>query len=116
MPVMFSPPAWGWSELEADPHLAHVVFPTRVGMVRDEIASRALANCFPHPRGDGPVLRAGGQAVLLFSPPAWGWSEGSEHEAEREQVFPTRVGMVRPPSTNRCHRWGFPHPRGDGPE
>ena len=50
----FSPPAWGWSDQSpiAAPH--HHVFPTRVGMVRPSPSGCATAASFPHPRGDGP--------------------------------------------------------------
>ena len=51
-----------------------------------------------------------------FSPPAWGWSEFILPAFYPEEVFPTRVGMVRAASFPGCTPfWGFPHPRGDGP-
>src|SRR5258706_352796 len=52
----------------------------------------------------------------MFSPPAWGWSDGTDIQVPTEGVFPTRVGMVRlrGHTAGRCA--SFPHPRGDGPE
>ena len=51
---MFSPPAWGWSDLAERAGVHRAVLPTRVGMVRaSHRVSHALQGS-PHPRGDGP--------------------------------------------------------------
>ena len=50
-----------------------------------------------------------------FSPPAWGWSEFILPAFYPEEVFPTRVGMVRACSNQEVGSFSFPHPRGDGP-
>ena len=71
------------------------VFPTRVGMVRRRAGKGYRACRFPHPRGDGPPCRLRSLRLLLFSPPAWGWS----------------AVVVGCDQMWRC----FPHPRGDGP-
>ena len=52
---------------------------------------------------------------IQFSPHAWGWSENKEKLEAAVQVFPTRVGMVRPPPGVAGGLNGFPHTRGDGP-
>ena len=54
-------------------------------------------------------------AAAQFSPPAWGWSDVRPRDRWRDDVLPTRVGMVRPcgPPVEAGSR--SPHPRGDGP-
>ena len=54
--LMFSPPAWGWSGISRRCHSIYTVFPTRVGMVRIHTHADSIRCCFPHPRGDGPVV------------------------------------------------------------
>ncbi len=111
----FSPPAWGWSVLHTHWHVIPAVLPTRVGMVRETDAWKALEDCSPHPRGDGPAPIGPDACAFEFSPPAWGWSVLHTHRHVIPAVLPTRVGMVRPghPATRLCT--GSPHPRGDGP-
>ena len=111
----FSPPAWGWSGPRANMTTENTVFPTRVGMVRAAKPWRGTAGSFPHPRGDGPFWRTSKAGPLMFSPPAWGWSARSMHALRLENVFPTRVGMVRLAGGRLTIRVCFPHPRGDGP-
>ena len=111
----FSPPAWGWSGSARQPGKQHLVFPTRVGMVRDHVKGCRARPCFPHPRGDGPLLRCRLGAGLGFSPPAWGWSAFRPGGIIMPAVFPTRVGMVRHPDGGGSGFDRFPHPRGDGP-
>jgi len=94
---------------------SRLVFPTRVGMVRDWDGGRAGSGGFPHPRGDGPRYSASNHAGRRFSPPAWGWSVLHVGALRDFEVFPTRVGMVRMSSTPAISQSGFPHPRGDGP-
>ncbi len=53
----FSPHAWGWSVLSSYQGLNVIVFPTRVGMVRDTLKNATEGLCFPHTRGDGPYRR-----------------------------------------------------------
>jgi len=93
--AMFSPPAWGWSELSEPIQAAGVVLPTRVGMVRKERTAREVYRRSPHPRGDGPPSRSKPDQPGRFSPPAWGWSGRSAPCSSGPQVLPTRVGMVR---------------------
>ena len=50
----FSPHAWGWSGGECFFILIQRVFPTRVGMVRENAGVNFSVFCFPHTRGDGP--------------------------------------------------------------
>ena len=84
-------------------------------MVRDTTSSFNYIGCIPHPRGDGPQRGKLQQGAARYSPPAWGWSEDDYLMNESQNVFPTRVGMVRwlMPSPRRDD--GIPHPRGDGP-
>ena len=93
--VGFSPPAWGWSALSAQPGCHTCVLPTRVGMVRvcRLVPSRFASS--PHPRGDGPVANNPLTFAVEFSPPAWGWSGMIWQSRRITKVLPTRVGMVR---------------------
>ena len=114
-PGVCSPPAWGWSDAAHRVLSGSVVLPTRVGMVRRRCLTATRQTCAPHPRGDGPNLRASCAVAVSCSPPAWGWSGPAEQNPDGGAVLPTRVGMVRlrkklsPPSGSA------PHPRGDGP-
>ena len=111
----FSPPAWGWSDIQSKYRREPEVFPTRVGMVRITLRKLFWMPCFPHPRGDGPRMTVSDCYTDAFSPPAWGWSGISCHVSLDVAVFPTRVGMVRRQVGKASHASCFPHPRGDGP-
>ena len=112
---LFSPPAWGWSELDKTLDGRLVVLPTRVGMVRP-LAGSVREECrSPHPRGDGPQPDPVHNSGHWFSPPAWGWSAEVPSAPPPRQVLPTRVGMVRSSLTARPAGCCSPHPRGDGP-
>ncbi len=93
--ALFSPPAWGWSGVDAAVERFVSVFPTRVGMVRHTRNNTTRSTGFPHPRGDGPSTVGPASGSRWFSPPAWGWSEPVFVALRVEEVFPTRVGMVR---------------------
>ena len=113
--MQFSPPAWGWSALASVCAAVGKVFPTRVGMVRLSPATCSPCGCFPHPRGDGPVVTIRSNGWNGFSPPAWGWSANESSKTWMDWVFPTRVGMVRQFVRESAICSCFPHPRGDGP-
>jgi hypothetical protein len=90
----FSPHAWGWSgSWPRRPHRPHA-FPTRVGVVRQNPATRRVLERFPHTRGDGPLSVNAQSDVTKFSPHAWGWSARRRQRFFHSTVFPTRVGMV----------------------
>ena len=112
----FSPHAWGWSAQGVQAGQAHLVLPTRVGMVREIGAATRLAGSSPHTRGDGPHSDASTEREPRFSPHAWGWSVSLAQRNGMRVVLPTRVGMVRScwmtVGTGLCS----PHTRGDGPE
>src|SRR5450759_1061492 len=93
--VSFSPRAWGWSGQIADVTLGMFVLPTRVGMVRYAANAGILCWRSPHARGDGPYFLPTFGCLRLFSPRAWGWSVRILHQLNRDEVLPTRVGMVR---------------------
>src|ERR1044071_7071647 len=111
----FSPHAWGWSVIPDHEKAFPPVFPTRVGMVRLPSPFAMLAASFPHTRGDGPSSAPRPILCLWFSPHAWGWSGIARVKAKPENVFPTRVGMVRVMFARCRVRVSFPHTRGDGP-
>ncbi len=111
----YSPHAWGWSAQAAFFVLFCHVFPTRVGMVREEEVTRRAQKSIPHTRGDGPKYPSPSGKARMYSPHAWGWSVARICKKIKNLVFPTRVGMVRynllailPPAR-------IPHTRGDGP-
>ena len=112
---MCSPPAWGWSGRQHEPHYWWVVLPTRVGMVRLRNPNVAIAERAPHPRGDGPHLAGSQPSPAECSPPAWGWSATIGAVTTKAKVLPTRVGMVRTASLGSAGCQSAPHPRGDGP-
>ena len=64
-------------------------------MARTNVFTVAALAGFPHPRGDGPPVRLVVVAVVMISPPAWGWPVGGNPVDPFTQDFPTRVGMAR---------------------
>ena len=112
---VFSPHAWGWSELFDVYDNGNQVFPTCVGMVRTKNRDSILNCCFPHMRGDGPLKNSKMGFRTEFSPHAWGWSGTAEITPPFGVVFPTCVGMVRIRYGRTRHYYSFPHMRGDGP-
>ncbi len=114
--TMFSPRAWGWTDVVRVECADGEVFPTRVGMDRCSHELGRGPVRFPHARGDGPAGVPPVRGDIPFSPRAWGWTGGVARLIHGPQVFPTRVGMDRlPPSHHLCNR-RFPHARGDGPD
>ncbi len=111
----FSPPAWGWSDFPDTFQRWRAVLPTRVGMVRSACGCCLAPWRSPHPRGDGPAEGTMPFRIVLFSPPAWGWSAMRAGLTTRTAVLPTRVGMVRLGVRRHRRDCGSPHPRGDGP-
>ncbi len=95
----FSPPAWGWSGDVFIRRPRRGVLPTRVGMVRPSRQLPITNPSSPHPRGDGPFIHAVPEGFETFSPPAWGWSASRRSWPPITGVLPTRVGMVRSPSS-----------------
>ena len=51
---VYSPHAWGWTELEGAGDVQRRVFPTRVGMDRPDQTVDWRRHRIPHTRGDGP--------------------------------------------------------------
>ncbi len=84
-------------------------------MVRHMTRPRWGSRYFPHTRGDGPPGYTAGAVAPSFSPHAWGWSAASFVSRCFLVIFPTRVGMVRPPVWAWLTYKNFPHTRGDGP-
>ena len=84
-------------------------------MVRTNCTGWYESTGIPHPRGDGPAGKRGAAVVVLYSPPAWGWSSCRRRAGRAGQVFPTRVGMVRRHGMALWLPFCIPHPRGDGP-
>ena len=111
----FSPRPWGWSGAVLQSERRCNVFPTPVGMVRDNRSNVRENISFPHARGDGPYPRGYFFLHSAFSPRPWGWSEGGNTRTSGCFVFPTPVGMVRPAEKSDNIIIRFPHARGDGP-
>ncbi|KAF0093298.1 MAG: hypothetical protein E1N59_2990 [Puniceicoccaceae bacterium 5H] len=91
---VYSPPAWGWTASDPHPTRQGCVFPTRVGMDRNQQRIGTIECSIPHPRGDGPPLRACFRTGRSYSPPAWGWTERQAALRTRQPVFPTRWGWT----------------------
>ena len=92
----FSPHAWGWTCLPPGCRSRVRVFPTRVGMDRNNLPISRVPPRFPHTRGDGPARRLIMAAQRSFSPHAWGWTAKYMRRKREERRFP--------------------HTRGDGPK
>ena len=54
--LKFSPHAWGWTLRIAIQQPETPVFPTRVGVDREELLAQIAELRFPHTRGGGPLL------------------------------------------------------------
>ena len=110
-----SPHPWGWTESIVYIIQMTTVFPTSVGMNRDDVANRQLYQCVPHIRGDEPTPASLRACFISCSPHPWGWTAKIYKGAVYALVFPTSVGM------NRQYIWfkniknGVPHIRGDEP-
>ncbi len=111
-----SPPAWGWPVTTARLLPLQPDFPTRVGMARPAHRRCKPPRGFPHPRGDGPPWCDIDGEPALISPPAWGWPGPAWRADHPRGDFPTRVGMARLSASDDAACYGFPHPRGDGPQ
>ena len=114
-PGTCSPRAWGWTVRQAGVRVESLVFPTGVGMDRPGAGRRMAARGVPHGRGDGPRSRTITVTRDMCSPRAWGWTARSPTPGEPSHVFPTGVGMDRPPSARWPSVLSVPHGRGDGP-
>ena len=66
-----------------------------VDLLGDAIAE--LCRRFPHARGGGPQGRGGLQNRHEFSPRTWGWTSINGKLSFFVLVFPTHVGVDRPP-------------------
>ncbi len=111
----YSPHAWGWTAEHNQPCQQRHVFPTRVGMDRDNLPGGCRCRRIPHTRGDGPDPKRLFRQSPPYSPHAWGWTVRRPAEIVGGAVFPTRVGMDRPVSAWSGPRRCIPHTRGDGP-
>ncbi len=134
--TMFSPRAWGWTDVVRVECADGEAFPTRVGMDRCSHELGRGPVRFPHARGDGPAgvppvrgdipfshARGDGpvgspvsSTAHRFSPRAWGWTGSLLPTISAIAVFPTRVGMDRIASLCLSGRLAFSHARGDGPD
>jgi len=134
---VYSPHAWGWTVDDLVHDRAAPVFPTRVGVDRNRGRQTAPRPSIPHTRGGGPHWMSLRCCNCGYSPHAWGWTAYVYHNAARQNVFPTRVGVDRhsaAPVESRLvysphawgwtvgcvcpirHRWRIPHTRGGGPD
>ena len=113
--IKYSPHAWGWSGRQIGGYVRLEIFPTRVGMVRSNYGCHQSSRDIPHTRGDGPIPCFGVRVGVTYSPHAWGWSVQDYLNREAIDIFPTRVGMVRWPTSSRTRPSNIPHTRGDGP-
>ena len=112
---MFSPRPWGCSVDLTLFRSFDPVFPTPVGMFRGRRPACWSARCFPHARGDVPIIRPKLEAMGLFSPRPWGCSILRLATVYSNGVFPTPVGMFLAFSYGIPDGTCFPHARGDVP-
>ena len=84
-------------------------------MVRSMSNLRQSIACYPLARGDGPDIGKTHTQKVQFSPRPWGWSGHDPSETGGGNVFPARVGMVRPEYATGSILIRFPRARGDGP-
>ena len=70
----FSPHPWGWTVVLFNGPQSVSVFPTPVGMDRDDGDCSGSENSFPHTRGDGPHPDTLIVTNTEFSPHPWGWT------------------------------------------
>ncbi len=110
----FTPHAWGWIESVCHPTEQEVVYPTCVGMDRNDPCLFSTAGGLPHMRGDGSKIQETQILVQQFTPHAWGWICIRHPRSSDAKVYPTCVGMDRliKPSQQSTNR--LPHMRGDG--
>ncbi len=92
-----------------------IVFPTCVGVDRQEYRNTGTCKSIPHVRGGGPLRFSRSISTLKYSPRAWGWTAFICALAFSLKVFPTCVGVDRwHQRYPECHP-GIPHVRGGGP-
>ena len=96
-------------------HCGLDVFPTQVGMFRDPLTDFVIRSSFPHASGDVPLLGTNVALAFKFSPRKWGCSAIVWHRGLGLSVFPTQVGMFRPPRSKPPPSRSFPHASGDVP-
>src|SRR5579871_278273 len=92
---VFSPQAWGCTDAAGFAHMPSAVFPTGVGVYRPCTTAITKSGRFPHRRGGVPIGTEEFFTNSLFSPQAWGCTEGDTQKARRSIVFPTGVGVYR---------------------
>ncbi len=110
-----SPRAWGWTAVPLADRRRRGVFPTRVGVDRDDGAGCTGVECVPHARGGGPKAIEKALVAQACSPRAWGWTDAMAERAAKLDVFPTRVGVDRRLARGAARAPGVPHARGGGP-
>jgi len=92
---VFSPRTWGWTGITKLKKENENIFPTHVGMDRNDKKIFCGGLNFPHARGDGPVFCFCLSGSGIFSPRTWGWTESEEGAMLHDVIFPTHVGMDR---------------------
>ena len=91
------------------------VFPTCVGVFRVQSRRMVRAERFPHMRGGVPCRERVCALGIEFSPHAWGCSAFTTDSIERNDVFPTCVGVFRLAMYPPALAVSFPHMRGGVP-
>ena len=84
-------------------------------MFRFLFSLRAVASTFPHACGDVPLADHYENHQPPFSPRLWGCSASCSPSGSWVCLFPTPVGMFRPPRTWPSPCGTFPHACGDVP-
>ena len=97
--IPFSPRLWGCSGRSRQCAASFALFPTPVGMFREVSEISISTSTFPHACGDVPTVISAIRTTLHFSPRLWGCSGSTASFRKMHLLFPTPVGMFRPPAT-----------------
>ncbi len=109
-----SPCPRGWTQDLDGPQESHHLLPAPVGMDPLSTVTPSGRGSVPCVGGDGPAP-PWRDAELCCSPPARGWSQGSDGVVSRPVLLPARAGMAPTCTSYMCASCTAPRTRRDGP-
>ena len=107
-----SPRAWGCFQDGSLRPCPHGVFPTCVGVFRNDTRGNDFYHCLPHVRGGVSEALPDGSVHTVSSPRAWGCFFGKNALQSFKKVFPTCVGVFLKAPSAVYWFTGLPHVRG----
>ena len=113
--VEFSPQAWGWTSGNGSSNISPAFSPQAWGWTDDPPVSERFMEVFPTGVGVDRDNVAWPEMAMMFSPQAWGWTDILPFDFEVFIVFPTGVGVDRGNCFRENNQARFPHRRGGGP-